>query len=377
MKNSMAKKILVIHSSAQISGAEKSLIDVLNILKQQYDVTLILPGKGEMYSKLCDSFNIQIFAVTGLERKTSFIKLLKNCYHVFITNCRIYRFVRKEKTDLIYCNTTQAAIYSMLTSILTNTKNIWHVRDNLPNKTMGAILAYFSDKMICISHHIYRQLPLPKNKIVLHNGIDTVAWKLSHTFPTRLRRELGIDSNTILVGQIGQLIPWKNHSLLIEIAKRVIAHNKHVHFVIIGRDMLNAYPEYKNRLNEKIQKENLHNHLSILDFTENIKKHMEELDILIHLAVNEPFGRVIIEAMALEKPVIAMNNGGPVEIVCDSRSGYLIKTPDADSIAAKLDTLLTDATLRKKFGIEGRKIITEKFNIDNLEKIKEIIAALL
>lgn len=373
----MAKKILVIHSSAKISGAEKSLIDVLNILKQQYDVTLILPDKGELYSTLCDSFNIQIFAVTGLRKSTSLIKLLKNFYHVFITSCRIYRFVRKEKTDLIYCNSTQAAIYSMLAGVLTNTKNIWHVRDNLPNKTTGTILAYSSNKIVCISHHIFRQLPFPKKKIVLHNGIDTVAWKLSRTVPNRLRRELGIVSDTILVGQIGQLIPWKNHSLLIEIAKRVIAHNNQVHFIIIGRDMLSAYPHYRNSLTEKIKKENLHHHVTLLDFTENIKEYIEELDILIHLAHNEPFGRVIIEAMALEKPVIAMNNGGPSEIVCDNRSGYLINTPDADIIAGKLNILLTDAILRKKYGTEGRKIVTEKFNIDNLEKLKEIIASLL
>ena len=373
----MAKKILVIHSSGKISGAEKSLMDVLHILKAKYDVTVVLPHKGELYNKLYGSFIIKIFAVTGIQRKAGFIQQLKTLYNIFITSWRIYRFVKKQKTDLIYCNNTQASIYSILTSILTNTRHIWHVRDNLPNKTTGAIVGFFSDKIFCISQHIYKQLSFTKKKILLYNGINTANWKSSAVNINCLKKEMRIAVNTILIGQIGQLIPWKNNSLFIEVARQVIAHNNRVHFVLIGRDMFHAYPYYKKSLKEKINQANLQHHFTMLDFTDNIMDYMQELDILIHLAQNEPFGRVIIEAMALEKPVIALNSGGPQEIISHGRSGYLIDLPDAAIIAEKLNILVNDAALRKQFGTEGRKIINEKFNIGNLEKINDIISSLL
>jgi glycosyltransferase involved in cell wall biosynthesis len=146
---------------------------------------------------------------------------------------------------------------------------------------------------------------------------------------------------------------------------------------MIGRDMFHAYPYYKKSLQEKINQENLQHRFTMLDFTDNIRDYMQELDILIHLAQNEPFGRVIIEAMALEKPVIALNSGGPSEIISHGRSGYLVDTPDAAAIAGKLNILVNDAALRKQFGTEGRKIINERFNIVNLEKINDIITTLL
>lgn len=373
----MVKKILVIHSSGKISGAEKSLMDVLNILKGKFEVTVVLPQKGELYNKLCGSFTIKIFPVTGIQRKAGFIERFKTLCNIFNTSWRIYRFVKHQKTDLIYCNNTQAGIYSILTNILANTRNIWHVRDNLPNKTTGAILGFFSDRIICISQHIYKQLPFPKKKILLYNGIDTADWKSGADNTNRLKKETGIAANMILIGQIGQLIPWKNNSLLIEVCRQLVAYNDQVHFVMIGRDMFHAYPNYKKGLKEKIIQENLQHHITMLDFTDNIRDYMQELDILIHLAQNEPFGRVIIEAMALEKPVIALNSGGPPEIISHGRSGYLIDTPDAATIAGKLNILVTDATLRAQFGTEGRKIVNERFNIVNLEKINDIITALL
>ncbi|GGB24142.1 hypothetical protein GCM10011511_55080 [Puia dinghuensis] len=75
--------------------------------------------------------------------------------------------------------------------------------------------------------------------------------------------------------------------------------------------------------------------------------------------------------MALEKPVVALREGGPIEIVADEASGYLIDKPDPETIAEKLYLLTQFGDLRNKMGKEGRRIVETKFNIDNLEKIEK------
>lgn len=91
---------------------------------------------------------------------------------------------------------------------------------------------------------------------------------------------------------------------------------------------------------------------------------MSQIDILIHPAINEPFGRVLIEAMSIGKPVIAYNCGGPKEIIVNNETGYLVEPYNYGEIAKKTILLLENEELRLQFGKAGRKRVIEKFNIE-------------
>ncbi len=100
---------------------------------------------------------------------------------------------------------------------------------------------------------------------------------------------------------------------------------------------------------------------------------MAACDIFVLPAPAEPFGLVIIEAMALGKPVIAAGAGGPLEIVADGETGLLFAPGNAESLAAAMKRLLADAPMRKRMGEAGRKRYEEMFTAQQMaEKMMEM-----
>ena len=104
----------------------------------------------------------------------------------------------------------------------------------------------------------------------------------------------------------------------------------------------------------------------LLGFRSDVSALMASCDIFVLPAPAEPFGLVIIEAMALGKPVIAAGDGGPVEIVGDGETGLLFEPGNSESLAAAMKQLLTDADLRKRMGLAGRKRYEEMFTAQQM-----------
>lgn len=88
------------------------------------------------------------------------------------------------------------------------------------------------------------------------------------------------------------------------------------------------------------------------------------MDVAIHASTNpEPFGRVLIEAMALGRPLIAPREGGPLEIVVDGETGLLVPPRDPRALAGAIDRLVADAGLRIRMGAAGRARVEAVFDI--------------
>ena len=372
----IVNKIIVLNTSSRIGGAEKSLQDVLDVLEENNIIWVALPTTEALYAELSKKFKIKNHTLERLEKSKTILLCFSSIFQIFNTSYQISRLVRKEKIDLIYANANHSNLYAILVKLFTGKKIIWHMRDNLNNKLLSLLLSILSDKIICISEHLSKQIFFPNKTQIIYNGIDTHKWKLNNTTPSLIKKELSLEPDRILIAQVGQLIPWKNHLLLIDIAKNVIRKNPKVFFIVLGEDTFKAFPDYNKLLLSRIHCENLENHFSLLGYKENIKEYLSEIDILVHLAEGEPFGRVLIEAMALEKPVVAINSGGPAEIIEDNNTGFLVEKTEQNIIVEKLVQLSEDQVLRKKFGRNGRMLVERNFSIRNLRKVQEIISSI-
>jgi len=99
--------------------------------------------------------------------------------------------------------------------------------------------------------------------------------------------------------------------------------------------------------------------------------YMHRLDVLVNASDHEPFGLVLVEAMALGVPVLAIRSAGPEEIVDDGRSGFLVPTRSADSIAGGLRRLAGSPALRADMGREGRRVWLERFTAERMTREME------
>jgi len=174
-----------------------------------------------------------------------------------------------------------------------------------------------------------------------------------------------------LVGIVGQLNPqshWKGQRDFIQAAAEVIQNRWDVHFAIVGGD---SSPVSSPRHNSYIRElKRLVGDLGIADrviftgFRTDIPDVMASLDVLVSASWAEPFGRVIIEAMAAGTPVIATMAGGAPEIVQDGITGVLVPPRTPQAIAKAVLSMLQNDEMRQEMGRAGRRRAQEHFSLD-------------
>jgi glycosyltransferase involved in cell wall biosynthesis len=370
------QKILIINNSSRLSGAEVSLLAFVDGLQQPEVFTVAIPSAEGYLHREMESRDIKVerFSLRRFSRAQTFFSKIGYLFHVLETSAKLARLARKENIGLIYANSNQSLPYALGVRLFTGKKTVWHVRDKIDNRFLAQVLSSLANKVICISGFIAGQFPEMKNKKhLVYNGIGTGLWAPSARTGF-LHKELGLPPNTLLVGQVGQLLPWKNYSDLIKLAVQVAPLFQNVHFVIIGEDLFGENTDYVNGLKALIEEHGLTSRISFLGYRKNIRDCMNELDLLVHFALHEPFGRVLIEAMSLEKPVVAYDSGGIKEIVRDSKTGFLISPGNHSEAASKVMLLLEDEGLRKSLGTQGRTDVCERFSAEEMTgKLKDIL----
>lgn len=358
------KRILFLSNSFFASGAEKSLLEFVENNTNGFKKIIVLPKE---YAVKREQTSIDTYYLPFKWFYKTFNPIILIQFVVNIILCSIYlaKLTRRLKIEYIYANTTKALIYAIVTKILTAKKIVWHVRDNKHSLFQYRLFTKCSDIIIPVSKYISTQIRTNANKVhVVYGGVDIHKWSPSNKSQNSLRAELKIPEETVLLATIGQLTSWKNHFDFIKVADLVGKYYPNTHFLIIGDNISGRENKYKTELKKKVDELQLNSAITFLGNRQDIKEILGQIDILVHPAINEPFGRVLVEAMAMEKPVIAYDCGGPKEIVKDNKTGYLVKTYDYKALAEKTINLLRNENLRIEMGNAGRRRVIEKFNIE-------------
>lgn len=248
---------------------------------------------------------------------------------------------------------------------------------------------------IAISHAVAARLKhdgVPEEKIrVVHNGLDPDEWRpqggsTSGGSTSQLRESLNLGEDSFVFGCASQLVPWKNHAAFIEAAARLAADEKcdKARFLIIGGDLWGEHQEYVKELRALVKKHELQDRFNFVPNQSDNYDAISALDAVVLPSREEPFGRVLIEAMALEKTAIAFDAAGPREIITHEKDGLLAPLAaiqasddgedseqpkrddaDADALAHVMKRALLSPSLRKEIGENARRSVIEKFHISD------------
>ncbi len=357
------KRILIISSSFFSSGAEHSLSDLTGKLDDKYEFIMTIPGKSDFtHSGISHIYNLPLI---WFYRTFNPFKLFLFASNILVCSFILIWIVKKHQINLIYANTAKANVYSVVVKIFTGRKIVWHARDNLSPTLLSKYLTKHSDTIIPVSEHIAEQVKSINAKVqIVYGGVDTKKWSTEIKPSFSLRKEMSLKNGTMLIAQIGQLTRWKNYSDFIKAADIITNKYSNVHFLIIGGDLSRRGTGYKKELERLICELGIEDRIHILGHREEINHVMPQIDILAHPAINEPFGRVLVEAMALEKPVVAYNCGGCREIIKDNVTGYLVALGNYEELAEKIICLIENEALRQRLGNAGRQRVIEKFTIE-------------
>ncbi len=400
----MKKKILILDTGKEWGGGTNSLLELLKrVDKNRYGFTLLFYNN---YKKGADSdikTEIEKLGVEFLileQRKQPvmvktakelsrliffFSKRLKK-YFIFLIDYpfrikqnakKISELLRSLRIDLFYMNNQPSSnLEGIIASKMTGVPALQHSRiETALNSFEIKAVKKKKKKMICVSEGVknsFIRQGIDKSKCaVVYNGID--AEIVPEASRQDIRKTWGISDKDILIGTVGSLIKRKRIMDLIEATAIVAKRSEHpIKCMIIGKG-----PEKEN-LMTKIKERNLDSRIIFTDFQSDAISYINALDIFVLTSKSEGLPRVILEAMLMERPVVALNVTGPSELVIDGETGFLVPVGQTEAIASAILRLIENPALREQMGEKAKERIIRNFPVEKyVNDVENVFAEVL
>ncbi|OGW83261.1 MAG: hypothetical protein A2987_05810 [Omnitrophica bacterium RIFCSPLOWO2_01_FULL_45_10] len=368
-------RILYLHETSRISGAENSLLNLVrHIDVSRFKPIFILPEGGPLPSKLRE-MGVEV----NLMELPSIRKSLKAHRVIY----KIRRLVKEQGIELIHSNSIRTHIYSAAVGRMEDVPVIWHER-NLVTKEIidpDRLLSFLPDRIICNSKAIAKRFEAKRsinNKVkVIYNGVDLERFNPSVN-SEKVKNEFGLNDDSPVIGIASRFSKDKGHEYFLKeasIIKKVFGKAK---FLVIGGPVFKEDAHREKYLKTFSDRLGLRDSVVFCGFRDDTPQIFNALDILVLASRAEPCGRVLFEAMASGKPIIATNSGGTPEIVPDGIAGVLIPPFKAGAMSEAAIQLLKDKDKARDMGSRGREWVERNFSIErNVRETEDVYLELL
>jgi len=232
-------------------------------------------------------------------------------------------------------------------------------------------------RLVVVSEFARRALleqGLPESLVTtIHNGLPLERYQ--RTSAEKFRGELGARLDEPLIGLVGRYVAWKGPAFFLRVAQAWVKTGAPGQFVLIGQ-AFNEDQAFEAELRRIIAENNLGGRVRLAPFQPDIAPALSALDVLMHTSLRpEPFGRVIIEAMALGVPVIAARAGGVPEIITDGVDGLLAEPGHLEEYRERLERLLGSESLAAALSRAGQATVRARFTLDRVRSQFETLLA--
>lgn len=375
-------KVLVVTHENSLSGANRSLLSLIKMLSDKVNFDILVNNKnGKLIDELRKIPNINIIYkkynwAYAHSRSTRIKKLLRliidgtKYYFSYPISSKLIKELKKDNYDLVYSNTSTIDFGYRLSRQL-SIPHVWHIREfgktdfdfqKLRKRSYYETIYSESEAIIFISKALQKEYEQNNkfNSSVIYNGFNVEQLKSKIKKETILTRTSPV--NIIVTGQVS---PGKGQDQAIKACEMLIKEGYNIRLNIFGE----IDYDYLKRTVPNFEKFNwLKLHGQVTDIFER----RNNMDIELVCSKNEAFGRVTIEAMLHELPVIGSNTGGTAELIKSGETGILFETGDIKSLASKIKLLINDNELRVNI-INSARRFAEQFTIEKTsEELYEV-----
>jgi glycosyltransferase involved in cell wall biosynthesis len=277
---------------------------------------------------------------------------------------RLYRLARRRRTALVHHNNGIEPC-SVLLARLLRVPLVVYQRGDEWHSRMARGLARLVTRYVANSEATKQdllRLGVPPERIrVIYPPVDLDRFN-PEVDARHQRAEFGVGPEEPCFGIFGTLLEWKGHHVFLEAARRVMDEIPGARAFVIGEapERGRRYGEELHRLVERL---GITDRVVFTGFRADVPELMQLLRVVVHASVTpEPFGRVIVEAMAMGKPVVATRAGGPLEIIEDGVSGHLVPADQPEAMARSIIRLLSDPEHAARTGRRGRQEVITRFS---------------
>ncbi len=290
------------------------------------------------------------------------------------------KYLRAQKIDLVHTNDGRMHATWAAPSRLAGARLIWHHRGSPTARGVNYIAPLFASGVVSVS--AFSKPARPVLSLDRRFNVVRSPMQLPDETPDKdaehaaLCRELGVPNTALLLGYVGLLNTRKRPVHFVDAVAKVreALPDRPVHGLVFGRDETSGLG-LEEACRARAEALGVQDHVHLMGFRNPITPAMAGLDALLVTALNEPFGRTLIEAMRLETPVIATRHGGNIEAIDDGKTGFLVDPDDPVAFVDPVVRLASDAALRRSVTATARAATMEEFTCEYAASAIEAIYA--
>jgi glycosyltransferase involved in cell wall biosynthesis len=364
--------ILLSNSTNIFAGGEDYVLILAKYLRQRGHVVSVSGQPGHLLLQKCKELGIDTAPIRyeGMSR-------------VFTVAAELRRELRKRSIDVIHSNANYDRTCAALAAASSPTRHVASVHSAHSiqhNFTHWLRNRAGTDHFIADAEPVKQVLVdedgIAASKItVVPLGVENESAEFNAKARARTRDALGIKDNTIVIGNVARLVPFKGHRYLLPAIAEVVRQTSSVLFPIIGDgELLGTLQEHAHVLA-------IERYVKFLGFQEDLADWYPAFDIYCHSSVElaaEAFPLAILRALATGLPVVCTNVGGIEPMVEEGRSGFLTRAEDSRALAEALLKVITNEPLRRSMGAASYELFQKKFHASRMaESVEHVYTRVL
>lgn len=367
-------RILFVNHTGAASGAEYALLRLVGTIRGEHHVAVACPSGA--LADMLDDAAVQHVPLPAFEPSLRLHPLHTpfNLARMALGAVALRRAVQRFGADLVHANTPRAGLAGVLATRPGGPPLVVRAHEHLPLNAVGrsvrlalrlsanAILTVSKETARRLNHGLERPVAIP-----VYNSFDRRRFDPDRVEPAGVREQLDISPDALLLGQVGQITPWKAQDTSIRVLGLLRQDGVDAHLLIAGSVAFSgkgvrydnqAYLEGLHRL---IGDLGLRDRVHFLGQRSDVPGILSELDLSLLPSWDEPFANVMLESMAMRTPLLVSSRGGGPELVEDQISGRVLEPRRPELWAKAVRELLED---REALGLMGERArqATEKFD---------------
>jgi glycosyltransferase involved in cell wall biosynthesis len=375
------KKTKIIHIITRLDkgGSAETTLQAVSLLNQKKYELFLAHGLSlesnmsnmekelvERDLSLAEAKNVKVFTIPSLVRRLSF----KNDLLALIS---IYRLIKRIKPHIVHTHTSKAGWLGRLAAFLARVPIIIHTpHGHVFHSYYGPfmtkifviaerILSLMTDKITALTDRerdefLEQGVASIEKYVIIHSGVMLQQIMNMNFVVETGKKKLGIPQNSNVIGVVGRLVPIKGHKYLVSAAKRIIREFDNTVFVFVGDGYL------ESRLERQSESLGVRKNIIFTGWRKDVIEVLNLFDILVLPSLNEGMGKVLIEGMALGKPIVASSVGGIIDLVENGDNGILVPPKDSDALEEAILKLIRNKSLAQKLGKNGKAKVYPEYD---------------
>lgn len=288
----------------------------------------------------------------------------------------LLRLFRRQKPHVVHTHSSKAGIIARAAARMTGVPCIVHTIHGLPfhpyekpglnllYRLLERVSAIYTDRIIAVCRAMMDKaleagVGKPERYTVIYSAVEQEMFEPIREVRERVRKELGVAEDSIIIGKVSRLAPLKGHEYLIDAFARITGSYPTAKLLLIGEGVLRREIEVRVR-NLGLQDRVI---LTGLVSPGKVAEYLQAMDVVVHVSLREGLARVLPQALLCVKPVIAFDIDGAHEVIVDGQTGLLVKPQSTEGLVEALVKVLSDMDKARQMASEGRKRVLEPFAV--------------